>query len=140
VKDHADEHEPGSGDGANGCRRTSEHIAVTPDGKSAVVSGGLAALAVLDLSALSPGDKEADTEALRLRAELLAGQKLHEGGGTVNLSADEWLDCWHSFRQLLPAAEIVEPHVDPRAALGQSGGRAASAGCGAVAGQDRAVP
>ena len=67
-------------------------IAVTPDGKHAVVGGVQAALAVLDLGELAATD--ADPDALCLRAELLAGQRLHEGGGTVNLSADEWLDRW----------------------------------------------
>jgi hypothetical protein len=33
-----------------------------------------------------------------LVAELLAGQRLHEGGGTVNLSAEEWLDRWPAYR------------------------------------------
>ena len=74
-------------------------VAVTPDGKHAVVGGGLAALAVLDLGGLAPHDSDADPDALCLRAELLAGQRLHEGGGTVNLSADEWLDRWRAFRR-----------------------------------------
>jgi eukaryotic-like serine/threonine-protein kinase len=85
---------------------------VTPDGKHAVVGGGLAALAVLDLGGLAPHDSDADTDALCLRAELLAGQQLHEAGGTVNLSADEWLDRWRAFRRQLPAADIAAPHVD----------------------------
>jgi hypothetical protein len=41
---------------------------------------------------LAPADD--DPDALCRRAELLAGQRLHEGGGTVNLSAAEWLDRW----------------------------------------------
>jgi hypothetical protein len=32
-------------------------------------------------------------------AELLAGQRLHEGGGTVNLSAAQWLDRWREFKR-----------------------------------------
>ena len=67
-------------------------IAVTPDGKHAVVGGGRIALALLDLGELAPAD--VDPAALCRRAELVAGQRLHEGGGTVNLSADEWLDRW----------------------------------------------
>jgi hypothetical protein len=47
-----------------------------------------------------------------LEAELVAGQRLHEGGGTVNLSADEWLDRWRAFRRQSPAADIAAPHVD----------------------------
>jgi WD40 repeat protein len=87
-------------------------LAVTPDGKHAVVGGSLDALVVLDLGDLAPGDEDADTDALCLRAELLTGQRLHEGGGTVNLSSAEWLDRWHAFRRRSPAAGIAGPHVD----------------------------
>jgi WD40 repeat protein len=70
-------------------------VAVTPDGKYAVVGGGQPALAVLDLGELARAD--ADPDALCLWTELLAGQRLHEGGGAVNLSAAEWLDRWRVF-------------------------------------------
>ncbi len=70
-------------------------IAVTPDGKYTVVGGFGGALAVLDLGELSRAD--ADPGALCLWAELLTGQRLHESGGTVNLSAAEWLDRWRVF-------------------------------------------
>ena len=93
-----------------------ESIAVTPDGKHAVVGGALDALAVLDLGDLAPANNDTDTDALCLRAELLAGQSLHDGGGVVNLSADEWLDRWREFRRQSPAAETSEPHVDLGAA------------------------
>jgi WD40 repeat protein len=72
-------------------------VAVTPDGKRAVVGGYLAALAVLDLGELARAD--GDPDALCLWAELLAGARLHERGGTVNLSAAEWLDRWRAFRR-----------------------------------------
>jgi WD40 repeat protein len=91
-------------------------VAVTPDGKHAVVGGGQNALAVLDLGALAPGNNDADPYALCLRAELVAGQRLHEGGGTANLSADEWLDRWRAFRRQSPAADIAGPHIDISAA------------------------
>jgi hypothetical protein len=32
-------------------------------------------------------------------AAVLSGQRLHEGGGTVNLSSVEWLDRWREFKQ-----------------------------------------
>jgi len=85
-------------------------IAVTPDGKHAVLGGDLDALAVIDLGDLAPANNDAD--ALCLRAELLAGQRLHEGGGTVNLSAAEWLDLWQAFRRRSPAPDLVQPHID----------------------------
>jgi WD40 repeat protein len=70
-------------------------VVVTPDGKHAVLGGDQAALAVLDLGELARADGDAD--ALCQWAELLAGQRLHEGGGMVNLSAAEWLDRWRAF-------------------------------------------
>ena len=70
---------------------------MTPDGKHAVVGGFMGSLAVLDLSELARTD--ADPDALCLWAELLAGQRFHEGGGTVNLSAAEWLDRWRAFKR-----------------------------------------
>ncbi len=72
-------------------------IAVTPDGKHAVVGGNRTELAFLDLGELARSD--ANPDALCLWTELLAGQQLHEGGGTVNLSAGEWLDRWRTFRR-----------------------------------------
>jgi len=87
-------------------------IAVTPDGQHAVVGGLVDALVVLDLGELAMGDDDVDTDtgAMCLRAELLTGQRLHEGGGTVNLSAAEWLDRWRPFRRQSPAAGNVRPH------------------------------
>ena len=82
-------------------------VAVTPDGKHAVVGGFMDALAVLDLGDLARTD-DVDPDALCLRAELLAGQRLHEGGGTVNLSADEWLDRWRAFRRQSPAPRLAD--------------------------------
>jgi eukaryotic-like serine/threonine-protein kinase len=68
---------------------------VTPDGKHAVVGGGQRALFVLNLGVLARA--EVDAAALRLRAELIAGQHLHDEGGMVNLSADEWVERWSAF-------------------------------------------
>ena len=65
-------------------------VVVTPDGKHAVVGGFGGALAVLDLAALAEANALTARAVCRL-VELLAGQQLHEGGGTVNLSAEEWL-------------------------------------------------
>jgi WD40 repeat protein len=85
-------------------------IAVTMDGRHAVVGGGQKDLVVLDLSGLAPHADDADTAALCNWAELVAGQRLHEGGGTVNLSADEWLERWRVYRQQSPGdAGVVFP-------------------------------
>jgi WD40 repeat protein/serine/threonine protein kinase len=72
-------------------------VHMTPDSKHAIVGGAQDALAVLDLGELAQADT--DPDALCLWAELLAGQRLHEGGGTDNLSAAEWLDRWREFRR-----------------------------------------
>jgi eukaryotic-like serine/threonine-protein kinase len=102
------------------------NLAVTPDGKHAVVGGFMSSLALLDLGDLAL--TEADPDTLCLRAELLAGQRLHEGGGTVNLSADEWLDRWRAFRRQSPAAAIGETHVEQGTApIGAAGGPTAGA-------------
>jgi WD40 repeat protein len=71
-------------------------VVVTPDGKHAVVGGATDALAVLDLRDLTPTGS--DPDGLCRWAELVAGQRLHEGGGAVNLTADEWLERWRAYR------------------------------------------
>jgi hypothetical protein len=75
-------------------------VVVTPDGRHAVVGGGVNVLAMLDLGELAP--TEVDPDELCRWAELVAGQRLHEKGGTVNLSADEWLDRWRAYRRESP--------------------------------------
>jgi WD40 repeat protein/tRNA A-37 threonylcarbamoyl transferase component Bud32 len=72
-------------------------LAVSPDGAYAVIGGGDAAPAVLDLRALAPA--EVGSDELVRQAELAAGLRLHEGGGTVNLTAGEWLDRWRAARR-----------------------------------------
>jgi hypothetical protein len=72
-------------------------VSVTPKDPKHAVVGDQAALAVLDLGELARVDD--DPEALRDWVELLAGQRIHDKGGTVNLSAGEWLDRWRTFRR-----------------------------------------
>jgi hypothetical protein len=56
-----------------------------------------------------------------LRAELLAGQQFHAGGGTANLSAQEWIDRWREFRALTPTGNLARAGApDDGAAVGQS--------------------
>jgi WD40 repeat protein len=78
-------------------------IVVTADGKHAVVGGMRTELAVLDLAELSRLD--IDVDSLCLAAELAASQRHHEGGGTVNLSAVEWLERWRTWRGHGPRRE-----------------------------------
>ncbi len=71
-------------------------IVVTPDSKHAIIGGDWSALAVLDLGELDRAD--GDPHRLCQWAELAAGQRIHEGGGTANLSAAEWLERWRAWR------------------------------------------
>jgi eukaryotic-like serine/threonine-protein kinase len=89
---------------------------VTPDGRHAVVGGFGDAMLVLDLSALAAAP-DADLDFLCLRAELLSGQRFHEGGGTVNLSADEWLERWRALRRQ-SAPEVLAPSRDADSSTG----------------------
>jgi WD40 repeat protein len=69
-------------------------LAVSPTGRHAVVAGSHSVMTVLDLGELAP--PALDPDGLCRWAELLSGQRLHEGGGTVNLSATEWLVRWRA--------------------------------------------
>ena len=94
-------------------------LAVTPDGRHAVAGGFTNTLTILDLDALA--SVAVDPFALVGRVELLSGQRLHERGGAVNLSADEWLESWRgSDRRSL--AEIAEPRLGPVTASGGPAG------------------
>jgi eukaryotic-like serine/threonine-protein kinase len=70
-------------------------LAVTRDGKHAVVGGFRGELVILDLGELSTDDVE--PESLCRRAELVAGQQFHAGGGMVNLASNEWIDRWRAL-------------------------------------------
>jgi WD40 repeat protein/tetratricopeptide (TPR) repeat protein len=82
---------------------------VTPDGHYAVVAGGTPALWAFDLTDLvEPAGLGAD-ELCRL-AEVLSGQRLHEGSDVAALTTDEWLERWHSFRKRsVPSTLLVPP-------------------------------
>ncbi len=67
-----------------------------------VVGGFLNALQVIHLGDLSARN-ELDADDLCTWAELVSGQRVHEGGGVTNLTADEWLQRWRAFRRRHPA-------------------------------------
>jgi hypothetical protein len=56
-------------------------------------------------------DSNAGSDALCLRAELLAGLQLHERGGAVNVSVKEWLDRWPAFRPRSTEAGVAKADV-----------------------------
>jgi WD40 repeat protein len=71
-------------------------VLVTPDGKRAIAGGFLDALPVFYLPDwLTPAPLTADD--LCTLGELLSGQRVHESGGVINLTAAEWLDRWRTF-------------------------------------------
>jgi WD40 repeat protein len=77
-------------------------LAITPDGSYAVVGGGRTnALQVIHLGDLSRGN-ELGPDDLCTWAELVSGQQVHEGGGVINLTAEEWLERWRAFRRRHP--------------------------------------
>lgn len=73
-------------------------VAITPDSKHAVVGGFTGSICFLHLNDLTIGPVSSDLDqqlnSLCNGTELLSGQRLHSGGGTVNLSAEEWLQRW----------------------------------------------
>jgi WD40 repeat protein len=76
-------------------------LAVTPDGRRAVVSGFLKELPVFHLEDwLAPAALEAD--GLCLWGEIVSGQRIEDGGGVINLTAEEWLQRWQASRRRPP--------------------------------------
>ncbi len=73
-------------------------VTITPDGNHAIIGGFVKALQVIDLGDLYTGDR-LSADDLVTWAELISGQRLHEGGGIANLTAAEWLERWQRFRQ-----------------------------------------
>jgi serine/threonine protein kinase/WD40 repeat protein len=74
---------------------------VTPDGNYAVVGGYGDALKVFYLGELSARN-ELDADDLCTWAELVSGQRVHQGSGVTNLTAEEWLERWREFRRRHP--------------------------------------
>jgi WD40 repeat protein/tetratricopeptide (TPR) repeat protein len=81
---------------------------VTPDGRYAVVAGGAPALWGFDLTDLAKPTRLDADELCRL-AEVLSGQRLHEGSGVAALTTDEWLERWRTFREHHPRSAMLQP-------------------------------
>jgi WD40 repeat protein len=93
-------------------------VTVSPDGRRAVIGGFGAALAVIDLGDLSAPD-ELSADDLCTWAELLSGQRVHEGGGVTNLAGGAWLHRWRGIRPPAPSsspgqAAVVRSFPAPR--------------------------
>ena len=78
-----------------------QRVITTFDGTHAFVSGGASFIDVFSLGDLC-GREEMELDDLCTLGEIVSGQRLHEGGDVVNLTADEWLDRWRRFRQRYP--------------------------------------
>jgi WD40 repeat protein/peroxiredoxin len=76
-------------------------VLTTPDGSHAVVSGTGSFVSAFSLGDLYRRD-ELDLDDLCALGEILSAQRIHEGGGEVNLTTDEWSDRWSRFRKLHP--------------------------------------
>jgi WD40 repeat protein len=76
-------------------------LAVTPDGKRVAVGGFLKDLPVFHLDDwLTPTTLASDD--LCAWGEIVSGQRIEDGGGVTNLTADEWLKRWRDFRRRHP--------------------------------------
>jgi WD40 repeat protein len=80
-----------------------QSLAITPDGSHVACGGQMNALPVIQLddwlapAALPPDD-------LCLWGEIMSGQRVEEGGGVTNLTAEQWLKRWSEFRARHPEA------------------------------------
>jgi WD40 repeat protein len=75
-------------------------LAVTPDGRRVACGGFLKELPVFHLDWLAPPALGPDD--LCLWGEIVSGQRIEDGGGVTNLTAEEWLQRWREFRARHP--------------------------------------
>jgi WD40 repeat protein/serine/threonine protein kinase len=94
-------------------------LAVAPDGTRVACGGFFKAPPVFNLdgwlapAALGPDD-------LCLWGEIVSGQRVEDGGGVSNLTAEEWLERWQAFRRRHPDQETLAPETrGVRSAPGQ---------------------
>ena len=86
-------------------------VLITPDGQFAVC-GGAPLLRIFDLKDLyDPTSIAFDLDQLRNYGELVAGQRIHEGSGVVNLTSREWMERWSVFRQRQPDYGNTSQHA-----------------------------
>jgi WD40 repeat protein len=62
-------------------------------------------------------DAELDRDEVRLLGEILASQRVHEGGAATPLSKSEWLARWNVFREKHPQHAALKAPEDKAAAL-----------------------
>jgi hypothetical protein len=85
-------------------------LAVTPDGERVAVGGFMKELPVFHLGDwLAPAplgwdgfENRPTPDELCLWGEIVSGQRIEDGGGVTNLTAEEWLQRWRDFRRRHP--------------------------------------
>ena len=83
------------------------NLVVTPDCRQVVCGGFLKDLPLFHLddwlapAALAPDD-------LCAWGEIVSGQRIEQGGGVTNLTAEEWLTRWQEFRRRHPDGSTAE--------------------------------
>jgi WD40 repeat protein len=83
-------------------------VTVSPDSRRVVIGGFTDALDIIHLDDLyAPDDLDADD--LCLWAEVLSGQRMHEGGDVTTLTAEEWLERWQELRRRHPGYGTPAP-------------------------------
>ena len=94
-------------------------LAVTPDGRRVACGGFMKELRVFHLddwlvpSALEPDD-------LCAWGEIVSGQRIEDGGGVTNLTAEQWQERWQAFRRRHPDWGTLAP---PKGAVRSGRGR-----------------
>jgi WD40 repeat protein/serine/threonine protein kinase len=86
-------------------------LAVTPDGGLVACGGFLSPLPVFKLDDwLAPAPAEPGD--LCLWGEVVAGQRIEDSGGVINLTAGEWLERWRDYRGRHPEnpAAVLTSH------------------------------
>ncbi len=81
---------------------------LTSDGNYAVVAGSGDLLRIFDVRHWTTlEDPKLDLESLQQLGELNSGHQLHAGDDVVNLTSDEWLQRWQTFRERHPGVPTL---------------------------------
>jgi WD40 repeat protein len=84
---------------------TALSLAVTPDGRRVAAGGHMRDLLMFNLAdRLAP--PALDPDDLCLWGEVLSRQRVEDGGGVINLTAEEWLGRWQEFRRRHPEVTV----------------------------------
>ncbi len=82
-------------------------IRISRHGRIAAI-GASSGIVLWRLNALGSSEDINSSDLCSL-AEIIAGKRIHEGGGVLNLTADQWLERWKGFRQSHPTYFAYNP-------------------------------